>query len=882
MTSATPKRLVHWALDASLSDLRSPFSDAGSSDSCSSTSSLQYINSQLVAHGFVHDSGLSLDGLAKGDADRVVKCVLGMLSQRIDDMSRTEDLTTKLRTLSYDHERLTSMYKSEVEKAANAEREMNVHKTRMSAAAKSLQACEKAHKHTTAEFQRTRTTLHELRATHQTEIKKLEKEKERVVERWSKLSDTQLKVGNLRAGLTCANLDVVEASEVQLRGKGQSFLDVAFEQAEDVRKELFEQNRKLRGLLLSAANELQSVLHAVRTSGESEHQEEPSPFSSSMLFSDSPAETAGETFNSLFSSLRESISQRADATSTAPCSCSRKAPLSTSTYPTKGTDSSEVDRLQSVVDKLRAELEQAQKQAAASAAQTQELFDRFAEEQRLASGHVAEMSVDLITAPARDEEQQRLDQRFKELEEERRQFTEAAIRLGREKAALEAERLKLLEEKRSWEVDMMLAELPPTPAPAAGPSYQPTSIPAAMLPKASPRRSPRKLKGKGGNARKTRVSRRSSVLSAGAISPRKDKVLPAYETEVIPTIPPSPSRQLPQFKTSLEVLCPPSPVHLTNSFVLPPPSPAASLPSRVGNATTLPPIPPLPKLEIPPPFEDTSEDDIMDTTPGPVPPSSSASSSTSLDAPVLSGPGMPSTPVVRPFPMAKPFAQRMIHAYSPVKPSPLSRILMMADSPESPGSPKLDALAEVDENAMDTTPVHSQEPIRSLAEELGVSEDDSPLREKDLAPKARPQSAAATRRVGGGTHVSDKRAAVEKGKGKGKAPAPSGITAAPTTTSRARAGGTLEKENVKRVKLSDPAGSGAQTGGSTSSATSSGSNSGKKTSSGKPAGIGARAKTQTGSGGRAAASKPKLTLKGGPRRVPAGSAEAATVPTWRG
>ena len=47
-------------------------------------------------------------------------------------MSRTEDLTAKLRTLSYDHERLTSMFKTESEKAANAEREMNLHKTRMS------------------------------------------------------------------------------------------------------------------------------------------------------------------------------------------------------------------------------------------------------------------------------------------------------------------------------------------------------------------------------------------------------------------------------------------------------------------------------------------------------------------------------------------------------------------------------------------------------------------------------------------------------------------------------------------------------------------------------------------------------------------------------
>ena len=47
-----------------------------------------------------------------------------------DDMTRTEDLSTKLRTLSYDHERLTSMYKTEKENAANAEREMNLHKSR--------------------------------------------------------------------------------------------------------------------------------------------------------------------------------------------------------------------------------------------------------------------------------------------------------------------------------------------------------------------------------------------------------------------------------------------------------------------------------------------------------------------------------------------------------------------------------------------------------------------------------------------------------------------------------------------------------------------------------------------------------------------------------
>ncbi|TBU23711.1 Afadin and alpha-actinin-binding-domain-containing protein [Dichomitus squalens] len=872
MNARTPKKLVHWALDASLSELASPaFSDAGSSESCTSTSSLQYVNSQLIAHGFVHDTGLSLDGLAKADADRVVKCILGMLSQRIDDMTRTEDLTTKLRTLSYDHERLTSMYKTEKETAANAEREMNLHKSRASAASKSLQSSDNAHKHTTAELQRTRASLHALRVAYQTEIKKLEKEKERMLERWTKLSDSQLKAGTLPAGLTLtsANQSVVDANEVQLRGKGQGFLDVALEQAENARKELVEQNRRLRGVLLNAANELHNLLHAARTAGEADAPSEPEPLSSSALFQSQPAESAGEALSSLFQSLRETISRKA-ASSTTPCNCSRKdsSPPSTQTRttPTRPQDSAEIERLQAVIDKLRDDLDESQKQAAASAAQTQELFDRYAEDQRLAASNVGEMSVDLITAPVRDEEKQRLDTRFRELEEERRKFTEAAVRLGKEKAALEAERLKLLEEKRSWEVEMMLAELPPTPAPVAGPSNPSIpAVPPSLVARRSPRKSPRKLKGKTASPRKTRVSRRSSglgvLLSPKAKAPPKGKVVPAYETEVIPsTIPPSPVKPPPEFKTSMAVPAPPSPALLTSTFVLPPPSPAASFPSREGGGTPLPPIPPLPKLEIPPLPEDTSEDDLMDTTHEPASsasssslPSASAASSTSSLAPAP----VPSTPGARSFPMAKPLAQRMIHAYSPVKPSPLSRILMLARSPDSPPVAALDALAEVDENAMDLDvshiPAHAMQPSRTLAEELGVSEDDdNPLREKP-APADKPK-------------------VVEKGKGKARADAAPQVQAQ-TRTSRARAGGALEKENVKRAKLNPP------TAAATASGKGAAASKDVKKPPSKPAnGVSTRARTAA-AGGRGTVVKPPS--KGGPRRVPIGSAEAAPVPSWR-
>ena len=138
----------------------------------------------------------------------------------------------------------------------------------------------------------------------------------------------------------------------------------------------------------------------------------------------------------------------------------------------------------------------------------------------------------------------------------------------------------------------MLAELPPTPAAAGSSSVK--AISPSMLPKASPRRPARKFRAKGASPRKTRVSRRSSGLGAVALSPRtKSKVLPAYETEVIPSsipaIPPSPSRQLPEFKTSIAAPSPPPSPHLTSAFVLPPPSPAAAFDDV---RTRLPPLPP--------------------------------------------------------------------------------------------------------------------------------------------------------------------------------------------------------------------------------------------------------------------------------------------------
>jgi len=145
---ATPQKFVHWGMDSPYF-LGSPSFDnnTGESSSMTSTSSWEYVNAQLVAHGFAPSPGLCLDGISNEHSARMVKCLLGLLSQRMvrehfcqpnmmnivqkEDMSRTENMTAKYRSLTYDLERMRSLYRTETEKAANAEREMNLYKSRL-------------------------------------------------------------------------------------------------------------------------------------------------------------------------------------------------------------------------------------------------------------------------------------------------------------------------------------------------------------------------------------------------------------------------------------------------------------------------------------------------------------------------------------------------------------------------------------------------------------------------------------------------------------------------------------------------------------------------------------------------------------------------------
>ncbi|KAI0042736.1 hypothetical protein FA95DRAFT_1547240 [Auriscalpium vulgare] len=805
MEAATPKKLVHFAPSPSPSSIGSPFSEGTSSDSVNSSSTLQYVNAQLISHGFTTAPGLGLDGLSNGDSERVVKCLFAMLSQRMEDMNRTEELTTKLRTLSYDHDRLRSLHGSATEKAAAAEREASTSKSKLATATRALQQSEVAHKHTTSELQRTRTTLQGLRSTHQAELKKRDREAERMVEKWSKLSDAQLKLGSIGSGMTIhgANAEVLDSSTIGVVGKGKGLVETALEEAESACKQLREENTELKNLIIDIANAVRKVLHKA-VSEDPDDFEFPPPLEAIDLFPLGTPDAAFERLSALLTSLRDSVValrsqpmarlvQGSDATSGDEHQHTTEA--------TAKRHAADIERLEKTISSLRSDLEKAKSESSAYASQIELLSARTSTPRGSVSS---------------EKENTELEQRRAQLEDEETAFAAAALRLGKEKAELEAERMKLNEEKRAWRVHTILPDTQPLSTSTnrgRATAYTPP-LPEPFSPKRS--KSPRKPKArlassahhsptKATSRKRTPVFRRSASGSNPSLGAGPSAAfVPAYETEVIPAT----------LASSL----------LPTSFVLPPPSPHARIPPRTDALLGLPEDAHAAAFSTTPPYLDDRALPPDDSPPG-------------LAMTPETPPQQLPPNAHRPFPMAKPLAQRMVHAYSPARPSPLSRILLLADSPEG-GAP----LKGADFTALDAVAEEFDEPPPPPVSVPSSDEDDSPLREKQAV--GAPAKSVKGRSSGGaGTKpVAEKKKASR--------------TAVPA----------VEKENTIKRKLKGPA-----------------TNRASAAAKSQPAPPAAKPAVKSRSNDKLSVSSLMPLGKSGPRRVPIDSAEAAPiVPGWRG
>ncbi|KAJ3805033.1 Afadin and alpha-actinin-binding-domain-containing protein [Lentinula aff. lateritia] len=538
---------------------------------------------RLVAHGFTTSSGLSLDGLSKGEMDRAVKCFLDLLAQRVKNMSRTEHLSAELRTLRYDHERMVSMHRTATESAANFEREVNLQKSRLATTTKTLQATEAAHKHTNAELQRTRSALQTIRATHQAETKKKEKEIERAMERWHRISDAQAKLGATASGM-CFIGSVNTAIEpvVLIIGRGKSYLEIALEEAEKAREQSGKDNLGLKKMLLKAVNEIRNIAFELTPSlrEPTNEIEIPVPMTLPDLFPLSPPDFTTMTLSSSLARLRDSLGVLSSSTSSISTS------PSVSPAPQPMPSLSELEQLHQVIEQLRNKLYDSKEQVALQAAENRS----------------ADQPSSTMTILARDDKHQH--SAVSEAEE-RKKLPQMPTQpgIGKERLSIESPTIFPFKigmrpkgEKPSEKVRNMFAELPLTRDDSDSRSEKMSASNQRSSPR-KPHSPSKRFQINIGKAtrRTTQVgsTRRQSSSSSFSLSPSQGSkdTEPAFETEVIPRLPPPLSigvsiPPLMSTSSSTESL-------LLTASVLPPPSPCASLPPPkpallLSGASTLP------------------------------------------------------------------------------------------------------------------------------------------------------------------------------------------------------------------------------------------------------------------------------------------------------
>lgn len=132
-------------------------------------------------------------------------------------MGRAEQFSAKYKTLSYDHERLLEQHRLTKEETAHAQREMETAKARADSAQKKLAVEEDAHQKSKDVHQRLKTAMAYLRTTTANDVKRKEKEMEKMTDRWAKIANDQAKLGAIGAGLACANLLPEQQSVEEVR-----------------------------------------------------------------------------------------------------------------------------------------------------------------------------------------------------------------------------------------------------------------------------------------------------------------------------------------------------------------------------------------------------------------------------------------------------------------------------------------------------------------------------------------------------------------------------------------------------------------------------------------------------------------------------------------
>lgn len=186
-----------------------------------------------------------------------------------------------------------------------------------------------------------------------------------MADKWAKLAEAQSKLGSTApSGMRCLNGGLADAG--MAASSSQTFLEASLEESERARMEIIEENKHVKGLVVTAVNGMQEIVHEAKEDGTKDEVRgifeaecgladsvlQWTPATVISLFPISPASAAKDAILDSLDDLRTTIARLmpsddpAESTST-----SKPSPPTSSKIPPE-----EVARLQDTIKKLQAQI----------------------------------------------------------------------------------------------------------------------------------------------------------------------------------------------------------------------------------------------------------------------------------------------------------------------------------------------------------------------------------------------------------------------------------------------------------------------------------------------------------------------------------------------
>ncbi|KAI9205485.1 Afadin and alpha-actinin-binding-domain-containing protein [Polychytrium aggregatum] len=397
-----------------------PAAESHMLDSLSRTAA--FVNHQLAAAGFPSPLNLTSQP-SNEDVHRTVECVFQLLQQIEKDAHYREDIHQQMLMLSQENESLSATVLRLTSRLETAEREIDQLNNKISLNTQTLKETSAKLQATKEELKVTKTNYQHARSQYMHEIKKREREGDKIRDRIQKaLSDKTIVQ---KVGMKLLNplpKTVAESSKLgeAKRTKQDEMYKIVVGTFEEREKEILAENSDLRKLLFSTYQELKGHMKTFLRSRDVLEDDDATEEARFNL----PVNLAGSTIQSrlryVVGEIRDYIAELQERP--------------TATPEEKPESQQDVQMLYDQIEEYRKII----------AEQARLLELALSKPKDLGPTH----------SPARSEylsgdgDWKELEEQRAQLQEDRRKLTEAAIRMGVERAALQRDRQELEEERR--------------------------------------------------------------------------------------------------------------------------------------------------------------------------------------------------------------------------------------------------------------------------------------------------------------------------------------------------------------------------------------------------------------------------------------------------